>query len=328
MGMSLVHTALIYRSYGVPEEVLKLEEMAYLDLTPTQVRVKRLASVVHPSDFGKIQGTYGRLSPLPAVAGREGVGEICELGSAVKHLRCGMRVKLLEDLGTWQDYCVMEAETVFVVPESLPIEQEAQAFINPPTALRLLNDFVPLRSGDWVIQNAANSCVGRCLIQLAKIYGYKTINVVRDLEQADCLKRLGATCVVTDEQLKDVLDLTHGERPKLAVNSVGGNSALNLAKALDDNGTLVTLGAMVGEKVRFPTRELIFKNIQLCGFWMDRWSRTRPALEYRACLRQIFDFLQQKKLSLTVAATYELKQWEQALEHAKQPKLGGKILFV
>ena len=320
--------ALVYREYGEPETVLHLEEETISRIAPNQVLVKRLASVIHPSDFGKIRGTYGHLSKLPAIAGREGIGEICEVGSNVKTLRCGMRVRIPEDVGTWQDYCVLGADDVYCVPANLPIETVAQAFINPPTALRLLNDFVPLSTGAWVIQNAANSCVGRCIIQLAKFYGYKTINVVRDMAQAEQLKALGATCVVTQDQLKSIKDFTGGALPVLALNSVGGESAQGLIKALADNGTMVTFGAMTDEKIRFPARELIFKNIQLRGFWMDRWIRLRPKLEYTVCLWQIFSLLQSKKLVLPFAETYPLNQWQTALERAQQSNLNGKILFV
>lgn len=326
--MNCMNRSLVYSSYGDFKEVLSLATQALTEIQPTQVLIKRLASVIHPSDFGKIQGTYGRLSPLPAVAGREGVGEICEVGKDVKAFKAGMRVRMPEDLGTWQDYCVAESKDLIPVPMGITIEEAAQAFINPPTALRLLNDFVPLKAGDWVIQNAATSCVGRCVIQLAKIYGYKTINVVRDANQADDLKKLGATCVITLDQIKQIKDFTEGALPKLALNSMGGDFALGLIKALDENGTMVTFGAMTGEKVRFPTRELIFKNIQLRGFWMDRWMRLRPTLEKKACLQQIFSWIQSKKLILPVDATYSLEQWHQALQHAQAGKLKGKVLFV
>lgn len=326
--MKYAGQALVYREYGDPGMVLHLEEQTISDVAPNQVLVKRLASAIHPSDFGKIRGMYGRLSKLPAIAGREGIGEICEVGSEVKNLKCGTRVRIPEDVGTWQDYCVLEAEDLVCIPANLPIETVAQAFINPPTALRLLNDFVPLRAGDWIVQNAANSCVGRCVIQLAKFYGYKTINVVRDIAQAAHLKTLGATCIVTQDALKSIRDFTEGALPVLALNSVGGESALELIKVLSDNGTMVTFGAMTGDKVRFPTRELIFKNIQLRGFWMDRWVRLRPKLEYNACLWQIFSLLQSKKLVLPLAGTYPLSQWQTALEKAQQSNLNGKILFV
>jgi trans-2-enoyl-CoA reductase len=38
--------------------------------------------------------------------------------------------------------------------------------VNPPTAYRMLKDFVKLNPGDTVIQNGANSAVGRNVIQV------------------------------------------------------------------------------------------------------------------------------------------------------------------
>lgn len=60
--------------------------------------------------------------------------------------------------------------------------------VNPCTAYRMLKDFVNLKSGDTVIQNGANSAVGQFVIQLCKIFGYKSINIVRDRTDIDCLK--------------------------------------------------------------------------------------------------------------------------------------------
>ena len=322
------NVSLIYNSFGKPGEVLSLVRKELAPIQDHQVLIKLLASVIHPSDFGKIQGTYGKLANLPAVAGREGVGVICELGAKVSSLKVGMRVRIPEALGTWQSYIVADESELWPLPSNIPVEQLTQAFINPSTALRLLNDFVPLKSGDWVIQNAANSCVGQCVIQIARIYGYKTINIVRNLDQADYLKRLGADCVISLEQLSDVREWTNGEYPKLALNSVGGTSALQLIKSLAENGTMVTFGAMTGEPIRFPTRELIFKNIQLRGFWMDAWSRLRPTLEVKNCLQQVFNLMQTKKLILPVAETYPLEQWEKALEASQKSARNGKILFL
>lgn len=318
----------MYSSFGKPEDVLFLQRNELIPLQEKQVLIKLLASVIHPSDFGKIQGTYGKLATLPAVAGREGIGVVCEIGSKVSSIKVGMRVRIPETFGTWQSYVIAEESDLWPLPSNIPVDQLAQAFINPPTALRLLNDFVPLKSGDWIIQNAANSCVGQCVIQIARIYGYKTINVVRNLAQANYLKNLGADCVITLEQLSDVREWTNGEYPKLALNSVGGSSALKLVKSLAENGTMVTFGAMTGEPIRFPTRELIFKNIQLRGFWMDAWSRLRPALEVKSCFQQIFNLMQTKKLVLPVAETYPLNQWKEALASAQKSERNGKILFL
>lgn len=68
------------------------------------------------------------------------------------------------------------------LPEGIEISPVAAATIsvNPFTADRMLLDFVDLKPGDWVVQNAANSGVGQNVIQLARIRGFKTVNVVRD----------------------------------------------------------------------------------------------------------------------------------------------------
>jgi trans-2-enoyl-CoA reductase len=43
-----------------------------------------------------------------------------------------------------------------------------------------LLDFISLSPGDVVVQNGANSGVGEAVIQLSKLWGFKTFNIVRD----------------------------------------------------------------------------------------------------------------------------------------------------
>jgi mitochondrial enoyl-[acyl-carrier protein] reductase / trans-2-enoyl-CoA reductase len=43
----------------------------------------------------------------------------------------------------------------------------------------MIKDFVELHKGDVIIQNAANSAVGQAVIQIAKAWGYKTVNIIR-----------------------------------------------------------------------------------------------------------------------------------------------------
>ena len=76
--------------------------------------------------------------------------------------------------------------------------------VNPITAWRMLHDFVSLQPGDWLIQNAANSGAGQCVIQVARELGYKTVNVVRRAELVDELRSLGGDVVVVNgENVRD-----------------------------------------------------------------------------------------------------------------------------
>jgi mitochondrial enoyl-[acyl-carrier protein] reductase / trans-2-enoyl-CoA reductase len=71
---------------------------------------------------------------------------------------------------------------LLLLPENVKIGPVSAATIsvNPFTADRMLLDFVKLKEGDWVVQNGANSGVGQNVIQLARIRGFKTVNVIRD----------------------------------------------------------------------------------------------------------------------------------------------------
>ena len=70
--------------------------------------------------------------------------------------------------------------------------------INPPTAALLLSEYIDLKPGAWVVQNAANSGVGRWVIAFAKTRGLKTVNIVRRPELAAELKAFGGDLVVVD----------------------------------------------------------------------------------------------------------------------------------
>jgi NADPH:quinone reductase-like Zn-dependent oxidoreductase len=93
---------------------------------------------------------------------------------------------------------VVPAAGLFSLPEAEP-QQLAMLGINPPTASLLLDEASDLKPGDWVVQNAANSGVGRSLIAIAKARGIKTINLVRRPELIPELQAIGGDLVVVDE---------------------------------------------------------------------------------------------------------------------------------
>ncbi len=138
---------------------------------------------------------------------------------------------------------------------------------NPATAYQILRRFVQLSPGQVVLQNGANSAVGRALIQVARKMGLVTVNVVRDREDIAELKEelagMGADHVWTEEEHRRSRHFKEGDipRPKLAVNCVGGASATELCKSLDKGGVHVTYGGMSLKPVIVPTSALIFKVI-------------------------------------------------------------------
>jgi len=319
--------AIRHHAYGKPEEVLRLETVDVPEPGPREARVRLLAAAVNPSDCGMIAGSYARLRDLPAVAGREGVGVVDAVGAEAGSLAEGQRVRFPGDDGAWREYACAPAESLIPAPEGVPDAQAAVSFVNPPTALCLLREFVELGAGAWVVQNAANSAVGLSVIQLAREMGARTLNQVRREEVVGDLKKRGADAVVTEgSDWPERLDeLTGGVRPALALNSVGGPSATDQIKSLAEGGVHVTFGGMVGDPVRFPTRHLIFNDVRLVGFWWDRWSRAHPE-KAAATVGEIHERMADGRLEIPIEAEYSFDDYAEALAHAGRPRM-GKILL-
>ncbi|MGA2051970.1 MAG: 2-enoyl thioester reductase domain-containing protein [Opitutales bacterium] len=314
---------------GVPAEVLDLAQLDVPAPGPGEALVALRVAAIHYSDLGMINGTYGRARTLPAIAGREGVGEVVAVGADTVGLRIGDLVRMPENAGAWREAVVAKADEFFPIPPGVPVEQAAQAFINPPTAWRLLYDFVPLQPGDWLIQNAGTSAVGIVVAQLARHFGWRVVSVVRDVAATARLQVAGAAAVVAEDSgyEKDPGALTGGAPLKLALNGIGGESAGRLCRAVAPGGVVVTYGGITSDPMRFPTRYLIFNDIVLRGFWMDLWARTHSREQLEVFWRQMLELLQAGVIEQPVATRYPLAEWRTAIELAFRGGRAGKVLF-
>ncbi len=327
--MSKTFKAAIYETHGNPAEVLQVVDCPWREPTPNEVVVKMSAAPINPADLNSIEGKYPIKTELPATPGMEGAGVVIEAGSAVRDLAIGSQVILPHSFGTWREVAVIAADRLVAAPKEIDPIQAAMLKVNPITAWRMLHDFVPLRSGDWVIQNAANSGAGQCVIQIARELGYKTVNVVRRTELVDELRSLGGDVVLLDgENVRDEVAAATGRAPiRLALNAVGGDNALRVAKCLASDGTMVTYGAMSLEPLSIPNGMLIFKNLRFTGFWVNKWYDAATPEQRAKTFAPLFEMAQRGLLKSKVEKTYPLSEAKGAIAHASQNKRSGKIVF-
>src|SRR5207253_6174430 len=202
--MSKTINAAVYARHGNPADVLRVESRPWPTPAPDEVLVQMRAAPINPADLNAIEGKYPVRPQLPATPGFEGAGVVVDLGPQVQGITTGAVVILPHNIGTWREAVAVKAnELIAVAPEIEPVHA-AMLKINPMTAWRLLHDYVDLKKGDWLIQNAANSAAGRAVIQIARDLGYKTVNVVRRAELIDELRNEGGDVVLVDgETLRD-----------------------------------------------------------------------------------------------------------------------------
>jgi mitochondrial enoyl-[acyl-carrier protein] reductase / trans-2-enoyl-CoA reductase len=327
--MNKTISAAVYETHGNPADVLNIETQPWPTPASEEAVVQMRAAPINPADLNQIEGKYPVRAQLPATPGFEGAGVVVDLGKSVKDLALGDLVILPHNLGTWRDAVAVKASELVTVPPEIDPVHAAMLKINPMTAWRLLHDYVDLKSGDWLIQNAANSAAGRAVIQIAHDLGYKTVNVVRREELIDELRAEGGDVVLVDRGnlREEVKHLTNSASIRLGLNAVGGDSALRLANCLAPGSTMVTFGAMSLQALKIPNGLLIFKDLRFQGIWINKWYDNATMDERMEAFQRLFEMAKRGLLKPKVEKTYPLSQAKTAVAHAAQGKRSGKIIF-
>ena len=316
--------SVIYSQYGDPNKVLQIQRSPVPKLGNSDILVKMLLAPINPSDINMVEGTYFLKPRLPAVVGNEGVGEVFEVGKDVTSLKLGDWVIPGDaGFGTWRNYAVGNLKFFRKIPNDIPALGAATIAVNPCTAYRMLKDFVPLKPGDTVIQNSANSAVGQSVIQIAKAWNIDTINIVRNRDDIDTLvnelKNLGATHVLTEDfvasaNMKEFMK-TLKKPPLLAFNGVGGKSSTELLRNLGQKGVMVTYGGMSRKPVTVPTGVFIFKEVRAVGYWNSQWNKdNKDNPEKDKMFSDICDLLRQRKLSPPASDLIPLENYAEAVK--------------
>lgn len=319
----------IFREHGDPEHVIDVIEEEDPQPGPNQVRVRNKVMTINPADLLSIEGRYGA-DPiaLPATPGVGAWGIVDAVGENVTRLAVGDAV-LPVGGGLWADTIVVHERMAPKAPDSADPAQAALMRANPGTAHLMLSDMVHLSPGDWIVQNAANSNVGRMVIRFARERGLHSVNIVRRADIVDALTADGADSVIVDkgQDLCTAISEAAGAPPKLALDAVGGAATRQLGGAVADGGTVVAYGLLSGQPNEMDARDVVFRNVRLRGFWLFDWYRTATPEK----MRDLHSFLETKLteglLETSVEARYPLSRIKEAVAHAGRAGRNGKVLL-
>jgi NADPH:quinone reductase-like Zn-dependent oxidoreductase len=321
--------ALQMSRYGAPAEVVQLVDLPEPNPPgPDEVLAAISHAPINQSELLKILGRYPARPPsLPAGVGNEGVARVLAVGSSVTTVKVGDLVVVPAGQPAWCERFVMPASRAIALPAGADPRQLSMLTINPPTAALMLSDFVALAPGDWVIQNAGTSGVGRAVIAIAKSRGLRTVTLVRRPEAVDELRAYGGDVVLADgpELTARVAAATEKAPLKLAIDGVGGESTAGLSACLANGGTVVMYSFTSGKPGAASGIDLIFRDITIRGFWLyaaypKAVARVHESVALSARL------IAEGKLNVPIAATYPLTEARAAFAQA-QTMTGGKVLF-
>jgi NADPH:quinone reductase len=324
--------AAVFDSFGQPSDVLGIRDVPEPMPGPGEVRVRMIASPINPSDLLVVEGRYGVLPTLPSTPGFEGVGIVDLVGPGILgRFVKGKRVVAINSAGgNWAEYAVIPARQARPVPDDIPDDQAATFFVNPATVLAMVRYLHGVPKGEWLLQSAAGSTLGRMIIHLGRHDGFKTLNVVRRREAMAELKGLGADAVISssdgpiDEQVRRV---TKSEGVRYAVDPVGGETGTGVFRSLGPGGRLLLYGTLSAEPLQVEPRLVISGARTIEGFWLGHWMRERSIPSVLLLFREIANLIRQGVLRSEIGQTYPLQEIKAAVQQAQIIGRQGKVLL-
>jgi NADPH:quinone reductase len=154
--------------------------------------------------------------------GNEGAGEVIAAGADAQHL-LGKTVAMLGG-AMYAQYRTVKAADVLLLPEGATAADGASCFVNPLTALGMVETM--RREGHTaLVHTAAASNLGQMLNKICLAEGVDLVNIVRSAEQAKLLKDIGAKHVVDSTSanfMEELIEALVETGATLAFDAIGG----------------------------------------------------------------------------------------------------------
>ena len=343
----LQNRKIIYKNFNEnnPESVFEITtDLISEKLDYNEILVKISQAMVHPCDLGCASGYVNGII-LPSGAGFEGLGIIKNVGTNLKkEFYIGRKVHvcathILDNWkfwkGVWCDYMILKQNEIIMIPPNVNDEEAIQLFVNVMTPLAMVKE-MNLKKGDILLQTAASSVVGRVIIQLSKIYGFKTINFVRNKFTAiDLCKYFNISEVYVysdknhDKLFRSLQKKYNNELIHYAIDAVSGNLGLLCWKLLSQNGIFYSYGALSGKHFLNINivNDLCRKNKTLKGWSIqETWLKNTTNDKKLEIIKEILELFQKGKLKLPpLGKTFEFEQFREALIESQKPQKKGKV---
>ena len=290
-----------------------------------EVLIKVERGTIHVSDVNALKGKYEGFT-YPMTAGFEGSGTVVESGGGFSGWRAkGKRVCFVG--GSYAEYAVVNADHCIPLEDDMSWEQGANMFINPLTAVGIV-DRVNFHKAKAVIQTAAASQVGKMLHKMLTKEGVKVVNVVRREEQVTLLKEQENCQYVLNSSSDDYEDklkeLVKELKVSVLIDALAGPTMNQMVPILEMNSVVIMYGFLASEEVEsFNAIHLMAKSIRVEPFFLFGWMGTAGIFKIIGAISAA------KKLAkdVTVNKTFGLHQIQEALDCYHADMTAGKVFL-
>ncbi len=329
--------ALVLRQHGTLDNLEVVTDYPTPKATDGHVVIRVRAASFNYHDVFTVRGMPGIKVPLPVVIGLDMAGEIAEVGAGVEGWKVGDRVLvnplnkkkgLMGEMmdGGMAEYCLVSAEQLIRMPDSVSFEDAAALPVAYGTAHRMLITHKTIRKGDRVLILGASGGVGTGCVILAKMLGAEVIACAGSAEKLARLTELGADHVIdyktTDFSKWAVERYGKPERRSyeggvdVVVNFTGGDTWVPSLRCLKRGGTLLVCGATAGHDPKEDLRYVWSFELKIVGsnsFYDDD-------------LAALMALIESGKIRPTIDKVLPLEQAAEGLRLIRDREVMGKVI--
>ncbi len=315
--------------FGGPE-VLKLTEIEEPSPRENEVKVRMYATGLNPSENYTISGTYAYNVPdLPYVPGYDGAGVIEEIGPGVDNVQVGDRVYLSafsskKNTGTYAEKLVIDAKSVFPLPDHLSFNEGAALGIPVFTAYSALHQKARIKAGEVVLIHGASGAVGTMAVQIAKAAGAIVIGTSSTEKGRKTILKLGADYAiphVTEENKNQLMEITDNKGPAVIIEFLANVNLETDSKVIADFGRIIVVGNR--GTIEFTPRNLMSNEATVTGMaFTDPSEKVMHEVQHgvRALINSQF-------LKPVIGQKFTLNEATEAHKHMMESSGDGRTIF-
>lgn len=297
-----------------------------------EVLIKVMAAPINPSDIYFIKsGAYSGVKTTPCVAGFEGSGVVVASGGGL--IGWGLVNKKVAftptpQSGTYGQYALAKSSECLPVDDSMSFEHASMSFVNPLTAMAML-DIAKSTNTKAVIVNAAASSLGRMLNRFLPAEGVEIINIVRKEEQMELLKKEGANFILNSEHPdfeERLAEMAAKMRATICYDAIGGTISSRILKNMPKRSALHIYGLLSGENIgNIDAGDMIYSGKTITGLFLPNWLEEKGTLKLLPAMLKLRKLLL-RELKSEIALETSLEDFEESLKQYMSNMTKGKVV--
>jgi len=278
-----------------------------------------------------VRGQYQVKPPLPFSPGVEIAGTVAAAGPGSPY-KIGDRLAAPCDFGGFAEYAIAPRERSQLLPPEMPCHDGVAMLTTYPTAYLALRTRTAMKPRDLVLVTAAAGGVGSAAVHLARHWGAKVIAASGGADKAALCRSLGADHVI-DYRVEKIVDAVRRvasaeavDGVDIAIDSVGGATAVDCLRCLGWQGRLMIVGFAGGSIAELPSNRLLLKNAAAMGVYWGEERRRDPALADKI-FKELFDLYRAGAFRPLVRDVFKFEDAPAALAALAARRTVGKVVI-